>query len=214
MISIIGCNKGGAGKTTTATNIAIALVKQGRDVVMVDADSQRSLANWHSDREESKQEPPIVLIEKQDNISQTLKSLNEKYEHVIVDVAGRNSRELISGAMVADIVIAPHQASQLDLDTLSELESQIITIRDFNPQLKVYVYHAMASNNARVRKQERMEFLEYVAEFKEFEPLNSIGYYRKVYKDAIPLGKSILELDNKQAIEEINNLVSEVYNNG
>jgi chromosome partitioning protein len=213
MISIIGCNKGGAGKTTTATNIAIALVKQGKDVVMVDADSQRSLSKWQADREESKQEPPIVLIEKQDNISQTLKALNQKYEHVIVDVAGRNSRELITGAMVADIVIAPHQASQLDLDTLCELESQVVKIRDFNPELKVFVYHAMASNNARVRDIERGEFLEYVSEFKEFKPLKAIGYYRKIYKDAIPLGKSVLELDNAQAKDEINKLVSELYGN-
>jgi len=214
MITIIGCNKGGAGKTTTATNIAIALAQQGKDVVMVDADSQRSLAKWYADREESEQQPSMVLIEKQDNISQTLKALNEKYEHVIVDVAGRNSRELVTGAMVADIIIAPHQASQLDLDTLSELESQIVKIRDFNPDIQVYVYHAMASNNSKVRGVERDEFLAYVAEFKELKPLKSIGYYRKAYKDAIPLGQSVLERENALAKNEINELVNEVYENG
>ena len=38
MITIIGCNKGGAGKSTTAVNVAIALAMRGFDVVLVDAD--------------------------------------------------------------------------------------------------------------------------------------------------------------------------------
>ena len=211
MISIIGCNKGGAGKTTTATNIAVALVKKGNDVVVVDADAQRSFAKWVADREELKQEPGITLLEKQDNISQSLKALDNKYDHVIVDVAGKNSRELITGSTVADIIIAPHQSSQLDLDTLTELEEQLKVVRDLNPKLEILVYHAMASSNPKVRKNERDEFMEYIKEFPEFKLLKATGHYRKVYKDAIPLGRSVLEMDNKQAIEEINDLVSEVY---
>ncbi len=42
MITIVGCNKGGAGKTTTAVNIAVGLARDGFDVVLVDADAQRS----------------------------------------------------------------------------------------------------------------------------------------------------------------------------
>ncbi len=211
MISIIGCNKGGAGKTTTATNIAVALVKRGNDVVVVDADAQRSFAKWVGDREEQNQEPGITLMEKQDNISQSLKALDDKYDHVIVDVAGKNSRELITGATVADIIIAPHQSSQLDLDTLSELEEQLKVVRDLNPKLEILVYHAMASSNPKVRENERDEFIEYIREFPDFKLLTATGHYRKVYKDAIPLGRSVLEMGNKQAIEEINDLVSEVY---
>jgi chromosome partitioning protein len=211
MISIIGCNKGGAGKTTTATNIAVALARQGKDVVVVDADPQRSFAKWSSDREQQEQEPYITLIEKKDNIALALQSLNEKYEHVIVDVAGKNSRELITGATVADLIIAPHQSSQLDLDTLSELEEQLTRVRDLNPKLKVFVYHAMASSNPKVRQIEREEFEEYIKDYPDFHLLNSTGHYRKVYKDAIPLGRGVLEMQNEQAIEEINNLISEVY---
>ena len=51
MIIVVGCNKGGAGKTTTATNLAVALAMQGNDVCIVDADHQRSAARWHQDRE-------------------------------------------------------------------------------------------------------------------------------------------------------------------
>lgn len=211
MISIIGCNKGGAGKTTTAINIAIALANKGLDICLVDADPQRSAARWNAERKSGELQPTITLVEKRDNISQTLRNLGEKIDHVIVDVAGRNSRELVTGAVVADQIIAPHQCSQLDLDTLSELEEQVVRIKDLNPDLKVWVYHTMASTNHSVRETERREFLEYVGEFSSLSPLQSVGFYRKVYKDMIPEGKSVLESDNQQAKEEINQLTKELF---
>jgi len=210
MIIIVGCNKGGAGKTTTATNLAVGLASNGSDVCLVDADPQRSAARWHQDREESGHAPSITLVEKRDNISQTLRTLDEKFDYVIVDVAGRNSREMITGAAVAEVIIAPHQASQLDLDTLEELQQQTVRIRDLNPDLRVFIYHAMASTNPAVKETERSEFLEYVGQFEEFRPLESISYYRKAYKDVIPLGQSVLEYGNDQAIQEVKSLIGEV----
>lgn len=211
MITIIGCNKGGAGKTTTAVNVAVALAKKGADVCLVDADPQRSASLWHAEREAAELLPAITLIEKRDNISSTLKVLAEKFDHVIVDVAGRNSRELITGATVADLIIAPHQCSQFDLDTLVELQDQVIKIRDLNPSLRVLIYHSMASTNASVKDKERADFLAYLAEFPEFQVLESIGFSRKVYKDASSEGRSVIETSNAMAASEIMGVVKEVY---
>ncbi|HHH7388433.1 TPA: AAA family ATPase [Escherichia coli] len=212
MIVIIGSNKGGVGKTTTAVNLATALAMKGNDICLVDADPQRSASRWYAEREVAELKPLITLIEKRDNITQTLKTLGEKFDHVIVDVAGRNSRELITGAVVADIIIAPHQCSQLDLDTLGELQDQVVRVRDLNPELKVLAYHTMASTNPSVRETERKEFMEYLAEFPGIEPLKAVGFYRKAYKDSIAFGKSVLETENGQAAAEIGDLVKEVFN--
>jgi len=46
MILLVGSQKGGCGKSTTAVNICVQLAKNGRDVVLVDADRQCTAANW------------------------------------------------------------------------------------------------------------------------------------------------------------------------
>lgn len=210
MIITVGSNKGGTGKTTTATNIAIALAYQKKDVCLIDADFQRSSAKWYHDRQESQLLPTITLVEKYDNISNTIQELNKKFDYIIVDVAGRNSREMITGISVSDILLAPHQASQLDLDTLKELNEQIIRVKDLNPNLISYVLHTMASTNPSVKSNERQEFQEYLNDYPLLTLLNSCVYFRKVYRDVMPAGKSVVETTNIAAKNEILNLINEI----
>lgn len=213
MIILIGSNKGGSGKTTVACNVAVALAKNNdnHDVCLVDADRQGSAARWHQERETAEFTPTVTLVQKYDNLTKTLQTLNEKFTHVIVDVAGRNSREMITAATVADMVIAPHQCSQLDLDTLGELQEQIVRVLDLNPDLKIFIYQTMASTNVQVIESERNDFKAYVSEFPEFTPLQSSGRYRKVYRDVMSDGLSVLESGNKQAIEEVTALYEELF---
>ncbi|EFH7885925.1 AAA family ATPase [Escherichia coli] len=210
-ITVVGGNKGGSGKTTTAVNLAVGLALRGEDVCLLNADLQRSAARWHAEREAASIQPAIMLVEKFDNITQTVRELNKKYAHVIVDVAGRNSREFITAGVVADQIIAPLQCSQPDLDTLIELQQQIESMRDLNPELKVFCLQSMATTNPVLRGNERAEFLDYVAEFPTIQALSSVLCFRKVYRDAISSGLGVMEMDNSSAKAEINQLMNEVF---
>ena len=216
MIILVGSNKGGSGKTTVSCNLAVAIAKNNNsyDVCLVDADRQGSAARWHQERENSEITPVITLVQKYDNLTKTLQTLNEKFTHVIVDVAGRNSREMITAATVADMIIAPHQCSQLDLDTLGELQEQMVRVLDLNPDLEIFIYQTMASTNVQVIEAERRDFESYVSEFPEFTPLKASGRYRKIYRDVMSEGQSVLEAHNKHAVEEVSDLFHEVLGNG
>ncbi|MGK2894488.1 AAA family ATPase [Klebsiella michiganensis] len=211
MITVVGGNKGGSGKTTTASNLAIALAHEGHDVCLVNGDLQRTAAKHHAEREALGVEPTFTLIEKFDNLTQTLRALDEKYDYVIVDVAGRNSREFITSGVVAHQIIAPLQCSQPDLDTLTELAQQIEAMRDLNPELKVYCLQSMATTNPVLRGNERKEFLEYLEEFPTIETLQTVICFRKVYRDCMSNGTGVVETNNEAAKAEIMQLMKEVF---
>lgn len=210
MIILIGSNKGGSGKTTVACNLSVMLAIEGYKICIIDADRQRSVTAWSDEREAMNIRPRISVIQKYGDISQYVEDLNSRFDYIIIDVAGRNSQELISSMMVVDIIICPLQCSQLDMNTLVELKHQIDKILDVNPHLKTYIYQTMASTNPKVLNRERLDFERYVAEFKGFIALDTVGYYRKVYRDVFSEGLSVIEADNPSARAEIMQLYGEV----
>lgn len=211
MIILVGTNKGGAGKTTTAINIAAGLSLRGFDVLGLDADNQKSMTKWGHDRELNENLKPMTIIEKTGNISKTLEAIRDKHDFIIIDVGGRNSIELISAMVVADIVISPSQCSQFDLDTMEELNEQFIRVKPLNESLQVYMYNVMLHTNHNVNRSDRMLFEDYVKDYKDFKLMDSYSCYRKIYKDVICEGKSVLEQDKEEkAALEVKKLINEI----
>lgn len=208
---VVGSNKGGVGKTTTCMNIAIGLTIRGKDVVVLDGDGQGSSHLWHGNREAAERQPTIPHAQKYGNLVNTVASLADKYEHVLIDVAGHNSTELITSMCVADLVICPLQCSELDTDTLKRLRKQFAEISPSNPKLRVLIYQTFGDTHAQGRISERAEFLEALLPYPEFEVLNSVGRYRKIYKSSMKKGLSVLECGSNKAKEEINELLDEVF---
>ena len=209
-ILLLGAQKGGSGKSTTAVNLCAQLANAGHDVVLLDADRQSTAANWANDRAENPVLAKVNCVQKYDNIRPTLLDLNERYAYVVVDTAGRDSRELRTGMTTPDsILIIPFKPSLPDLDTLPFMQKLIIeTLDNMNPTLKVYGLLTMAPTNPVIHETEDAK--ELLKNFIEIELLKTIVRDRKVYRDAMVEGKGIIEMNNPKAKIEIANLMKEI----
>ena len=126
MIVLIASQKGGCGKSTTTINICALLAQRGGDVVLVDADRQSTASNWAADRADRDDLPTVHCIQKYENIHNTLIDLDKRYGFVIVDAAGRDSREMRTGMTAANILVVPMRCSQPDLDTMPKMQEVIV----------------------------------------------------------------------------------------
>lgn len=208
MIILIGSQKGGCGKSTIAANICAELARQGKDVILVDADRQGTASNWISDRNQNTYLTKIHSIQKFDNIHETLSDLSKRYEYVVVDSAGRDSRELRTGMSAADVLIVPFRPSQPDLDTLPALQDIITMALDLNPKLRVKALLTMAPTNPIVNETQDAKI--YLTDYPVLQLMNTIIRDRKIYRDCMSEGKGVVEMDNGKARGEIQCLVQEI----
>lgn len=208
MIVLVGNQKGGCGKSTTAANISAALAVRGHDVVLVDTDNQATAATWAADRNEQKQLPVVHCIQKYGNVHGTLLDLEKRYGYVVVDAGGRDSRELRTAMTAADILLVPFRPSQPDLDVIHQLEDVIIQAKDINAKLAIHGLITMAPTNHVIKEAD--EAKEYLEQFPDINLLKSIICDRKVYRDSMSNGHGVVEMDNPKAKFEIERLLKEI----
>jgi chromosome partitioning protein len=94
MILVCGGSKGGSGKTTVCTNLAILCASEGRDVLMVDADEQESSTIFRAIRRKEHPESPqyTSVVLREDRVRTEVTALRSKFDDVIIDTGGRDSR--------------------------------------------------------------------------------------------------------------------------
>jgi chromosome partitioning protein len=111
VISIVN-QKGGAGKTTTAINLAAALAEAGARVLLIDADPQHTATDWSAIRDTP---PPFMLIAlPQPVLHRDVPKLAADYDFVVIDGPPRSYEVTRSAIVAADLVIIPVQPSGAD----------------------------------------------------------------------------------------------------
>ena len=73
MIILVGGEKGGAGKSCLAQNLAVYLQTKNRDVLLLDADPQGTTTDWIKERDENEDLKNIPSVQASGNIRQVLK---------------------------------------------------------------------------------------------------------------------------------------------
>lgn len=208
MIILIGGEKGGTGKSTICTNLAAWLANEKRDVMLLDADPQTTSSKWVERRNELPL-PAVHCTEKTGDIFKTARDLGERYDVVLIDAGGRDSRELRTGMVAADIMFVPIRASQADLETLPHVNDVVGLARGMNPDLKAFAILSMAPSNPFIN--EVREAQELLQEFTELALSPSIIRDRKIYRDAMLEGKGVVEMNNGTARAEIQLLAQEIF---
>lgn len=212
MILLIGGAKGGTGKTTLATNLAVMRAHEGHDVLLVDTDLQGSASAWAQIRNEDGITPQIPTIKKHGKVVNDLRDLQNRYGDLIVDAGGRDSPELRSAMLAADKLMTPIQASQFDWLTLEEMNDLREMASDFNENLSVRVVITRAPTNPNVR--EAAEAIEGTTEeFPEMPVAEAQIRERITYRKAASEGRGIIEMASRdaKACAELRTLYREIY---
>jgi chromosome partitioning protein len=108
--------KGGAGKTMVAANLAALLAAGGR-VALLDIDPQRSLARWHALRAARAQAPPAISFADVAGwrLAAALDKLRGGHDWVLIDSPPQVETDAKLAVRAADLVLVPMQPSLPDL---------------------------------------------------------------------------------------------------
>ncbi len=148
-VIVIGNEKGGCGKTTTAMHLIVALLRMGFSVGSIDIDSrQRSLSRYLENRKQTalKEDVPLpspqhVVVQKSpfnivqeaeaDEHERFIKALGRiqaANDFIVIDSPGSDTYLARVAHAYANTVITPINDSFVDLDVLANVDGQTMKI--------------------------------------------------------------------------------------
>ena len=212
MIINIAHQKGGVGKSTIATNLAVAM---GADIL--DLDSQHSCVLFSKLREQAGLGK--LTVHTADTVDQ-LKEIVTRYDGekaLIIDSGGYDNETNRASLFLADIIITPVGPAQIELFGLKKfttiLEDVTAKLQATSGRNDIALRSNVVINNADSRSQGAIgELKKYIANNgKWLDLLESVLHDRTDYKRAYGQGKSVAELKaESKAGDELKRLVSDI----
>jgi chromosome partitioning protein len=203
-IAIIS-QKGGAGKTTLAINLAVEAERQNLSSLLLDLDPQSSSTEWGDARAE---DYPVVMsthASRMNKLIDKAESSNAKF--VFIDTAPHSENSALEAAKIADIVLIPCRAGILDIKAIQS-SLNICSLAKTNA---LVVLNAIPSQHAIADEaREAIKIIGgHVCQF-------SIGQ-RIAFNHAMTIGQGVVEFDIKSKasieIQNIFNLINKVITN-
>ena len=212
MIVVCGGIKGGVGKTTVATNLAVLRSLTGKDVLMVDADDQGTASDFSLLRAEERGGDSGYTCVKLSGAAvraDTLK-MAPKYDDVVIDVGGRDTAGQRAAMSIANLYLSPFLPGSFDVWTLEPLAALIEEAKAFNENLKAYCF----INRADPIGKNNEEAGEIASETPNMDFITIRLGNRKAFRNAAASGLTPAELRPKdpKAIAEMQTLYDFVFN--
>lgn len=142
-VVVLGNEKGGSGKSTTALHIAVALLKAGQRVATIDLDSrQQSFTHYIDNRRAWAARARITLelpthycivraesnsleaneAQEFTNFSAAISAIEYSHDVVVIDTPGADTYLMRLAHSMADTLVTPLNDSFLDFDVLATLD--------------------------------------------------------------------------------------------
>ncbi len=203
VIALVG-NKGGAGKTTLAVNLATVLACEGA-TVLLDADPQGSALQWQSI---GGRETDPTVVDSADDLADAFARTARRHDHVVIDCPPSvHATQTHAALELADLALIPVQPSPLDLWATVHIENAVDRARGTNPRLGAMLVINQLEPRTRLSRLMR----EALAELDVSAARTAIRR-RAVFRASVLEGKSVLDMGRSgaAAAEEIRSLINEV----
>lgn len=211
MILVCGGIKGGVGKTTLATNMAILRSAAGRDVLLVDADDQATASDFTTVRNETLQGNAGYTSIKLHGASVRSEVLRmaSKYDDVVIDVGGRDTAGQRAALSVADVYVVPFLPGSFDVWTLDSVSELVEEARAFNDKLKA----VCVINRADSIGSDNAEAAAIALEIPNLTYIDAPMGNRKAFRSAAAQGLAVTEMKrpDKKAVEELEKLYKYLF---
>ena len=209
--------KGGVGKTTISTNLAVCFAHDGFKVCVGDLDnSQFGSKKWNTQRGDLTPEIPVFGVSgyksqsgfssiEGKEMAHTVKSLSKDYEIVILDGAPIFEELATWMILVSNLVVCPIQTSALDVWTMKNIKQKIDQLSAIGQEKEVRLLLNFFSATRRLDRDIEQALVD--IGMKVFKSRIS---NRVAYKEAIIDGLGVIETKDKKAAEEMDAVFEEI----